>query len=143
MGLYVSITLLAALTVTNEHASDIDVLAIVWGTTVGLALAHWFAFGLAARLVDPAHEHEGLNGLLVAQLGAAAAVAAVASVPVLVLPEDLELVGARLATDACIAIVTYSETRSFGASKLRAITSAVIALALALAISIVKQVIAH
>ena len=39
MGLYVSITLLAALTVTGDGDGSSDVLAIVWGTTIGLALA--------------------------------------------------------------------------------------------------------
>lgn len=51
MTLYTSITLLGALTVTGRHQSDVNVFAIVWGTTVGLALAHWFAFSFAVRLV--------------------------------------------------------------------------------------------
>ena len=51
---HASITLLAALTVTTgEHSANLDVFAVVWGTTVGLALAHWFAFVFAVRLVDP------------------------------------------------------------------------------------------
>ena len=54
MALYVSVCLLAALTGLPDRADRhlLDVLGIVWGTTIGLALAHWFAFRLSARLVE-------------------------------------------------------------------------------------------
>ena len=143
MGLYVSITLLAALTVTDANASHLDVLAIVWGTTLGLALAHWFAFDLALRLVDPAGEQRHLNRDLVAALLAALLVGAVATVPVLVLPDDLELAGARFATAGCIGVVTYNETRTFGASRTRAFAAAGVALALGLAVAGVKHALSH
>ena len=106
MALYVSITLLAALTLAaGEDTADSDVLAIVWGTTVGLALAHWFAFSLAVRLLDPMADDSGVKQQLVAQLSAAAVVAVVASVPVLLLPNDLERLGARAAAAGCIGYV--------------------------------------
>jgi hypothetical protein len=46
MALYVTICLLAALSVVAEHGegAQADTFKIVWGTTLGLALAHWFAF---------------------------------------------------------------------------------------------------
>jgi hypothetical protein len=49
MALYVSICLLAALAAVRERADagHVDVLRLVWGTTLGLALAHWFAFRLS------------------------------------------------------------------------------------------------
>ena len=143
MGLYVSITLLAALTVTSAAASQVDVLAIVWGTTLGLALAHWFAFDLSLRLVDPKGEHRHLNRDLHAALVAAFLVAAVATVPVLLLPDDLELAGARVATAGCIGVVTYDETRSYGASRGRALAAAGIALAVGLAVAGVKHALGH
>ena len=53
VALYVAICLLAALSAVSEHAGsdDVDAFKIVWGTTVGLAAAHWFAFRVSARLV--------------------------------------------------------------------------------------------
>src|SRR3954466_9141222 len=57
MTLYVSVVLIAELAaIPEKHFADGRVtgavgeqlLAIVWGTAVGLAVAHWFAFGLAA-----------------------------------------------------------------------------------------------
>lgn len=54
MALYVAVCLLAALTALSEHADRelVEVLGIVWGSTIGLALAHWFAFRMSARLVE-------------------------------------------------------------------------------------------
>src|SRR4051794_30436298 len=60
MVLYVSVVLIAELAaIPEEHFADGRVtgavggqlLAIVWGTAVGLAVAHWFAFRLAAPAI--------------------------------------------------------------------------------------------
>lgn len=57
MGIYVSVALLAALSAGNDFAShtNLDVLVVVWGTTIGLAIAHWFALSLSIRLVRDPH----------------------------------------------------------------------------------------
>lgn len=143
MALYTSITLLGALTVTGGHDSDVDVLAIVWGTTVGLALAHWFAFGLAVRLVDPTSEKAEVERHLVVTLSAAAAVAVLASAPVIVLSEDLDRAAARFAAAACIGGASFAQSRSFGASTGRATRIAAIALVLGLAVASLKHAVGH
>ena len=92
MALYVAICLLAALSAVSEHAASdqLDALKIVWGTTVGLAVAHWFAFRVSARLVASGtirrHDAEAVG----AQLAGAAAVALLATIPVLFLPRSVE-----------------------------------------------------
>jgi hypothetical protein len=60
MALYVAICLLAALSVVSEHGgtSEADTFKIVWGTTLGLALAHWFAFRVSSRLVAQRWPHD-------------------------------------------------------------------------------------
>jgi hypothetical protein len=51
MGLYITISLLAVLTAQpHGDATTAAVLTVVWGTTLGLTLAHWLAFRLTARL---------------------------------------------------------------------------------------------
>jgi hypothetical protein len=144
MGLYVSITLLAALTATiGENTSKREVLAIVWGTTVGLALAHWLAYGVAVRVVHPTKENRHLDRQLVAQLGAAATVAAIATIPVLVLPDHLGAPGARFATAATMGVVTYAEGRTFGASRAKAVGFALVALVLGLTVAGIKYGLGH
>ena len=144
MSLYVSITLLAALTATSDDPlSRRDVVGIVWGTTVGLALAHWLAFGLAVRLVHPTSDNSDLQEQLAAQLGAAAVVALIATVPVLFFPADLVRTGARLATAGTMGVVTFAEARAFGASRAKALRFAAIALLLGLVVAAVKYTLSH
>ena len=92
MVLYVSVIEIAELAALPEqHFADGHVtgpvggtlLAIVWGTALGLALAHWFAFRLAApafRGGRPSHED---NQIGLAQLVGAILVAIISSIPVL------------------------------------------------------------
>src|SRR5512145_2782577 len=52
MALYVAICLLAALiALPGAGAAGVHVIGIIWGVSVGLALAHWFAFRVSARLI--------------------------------------------------------------------------------------------
>jgi hypothetical protein len=52
MALYVAICLLASLIVIPEStAAQTNVIGLIWGVTLGLALAHWFAFRVSARMV--------------------------------------------------------------------------------------------
>src|SRR3954466_10752940 len=91
MTLYVSVVLIAELAAIPEtHFSHGRVtgavggqlLAIIWGTAVGLAIAHWFAFRLAGR----AFRGDRVTGLDtrvgLAQIGGAMFVAVVSSLPV-------------------------------------------------------------
>jgi hypothetical protein len=92
MVLYVSVVEIAALAALPEKhfthglvtgAVGDQLLGILWGTAVGLALAHWFAFGLAApafRGERPSHLDAQIG---LAQLAGAILVAALSSVPVL------------------------------------------------------------
>ena len=51
MALYVAICLMAALIAIPESAvARTNVLGLVWGITLGLAIAHWFAFRVSARM---------------------------------------------------------------------------------------------
>src|SRR3954454_19627532 len=56
-----------------------ELLAILWGTAIGLALAHWFAFRLAAPAFRGEHIGHNETAIVLAQLCGAAFVAAVSS----------------------------------------------------------------
>jgi hypothetical protein len=143
MALYVSITLLAALTATDRNDPHLNVLALIWGTTVGLALAHWFAFTLASRLVGPIDGPVSAEKELLAEMAGAAGVAVVATLAVIVLPTHLEWEGARFTVAACVGLITYGEIRALGGSRARALGIAAVALVLAGAVAAVKQALGH
>lgn len=86
MALYVSIVLLAELAaLPPEHLPKAwGIVALIWGTTIGLALAHWFAFTVASSALT--------NGRLERQdleVGAAGAVGALLVALVATVPEVL------------------------------------------------------
>lgn len=142
MALYVAVCLLAALTAIAENANDghVRALGVIWGTTVGLALAHAFAFRLSARLVSKGRLRREDAELVVAQLAGAALVAIVATVPVLVFPPTAELDVARLALALFIGLVAFTIARQAGASRGRSLSYTAIVLVLAVAIAVVKNV---
>jgi hypothetical protein len=140
MALYVAICLLAALiALPDPGAGHAPAFGVIWGVTVGLALAHWFAFRVSARLVGAgrvrAHDVESAG----AQLAGAMAVALLASVPVVLFPESSELDLVQLVLAAFIALVGFAVARGGGASRSRAAAYALSVLAVALAIAWLKN----
>ena len=143
MLLYVCITLLGALAVTDRSSSRGRVLGIVWGTTVGLALVHWVTFTLAARLADPTAHVEGNRRLLGAQLSGAAVVAAVATIAVVLLPVEHELQGTRYAVAGLVAAAAFGHARDHGSGRGRALVIGVAALALAALAAGLEHALSH
>ena len=117
---------------TGAHAHAIG---IIWGVTVGLAVAHWFAFRVSARMVGTGSIRPRDVESAGAQLAGAIAAALLASVPVVVFPEsvELELVGLVLA--AFIAVVGFAVARGGGATRVRAAIYALSVLVVAVAIA--------
>jgi hypothetical protein len=143
MALYVAICLLAALiALPDSPVTRGQVIGIIWGVTVGLAAAHWFAFRVSARLVGAGSIGEQDIELAVAQLAGAAAVALLVSIPVLILPPSVELQVAEFELAALIALVGYTVARRGGARQARAIVYALAMLAVGVGIAALKNVLA-
>ncbi|HUW04610.1 MAG TPA: hypothetical protein VMW08_19835 [Acidimicrobiales bacterium] len=142
MALYVAVCLLAALTVVAESADQghVEVFGIVWGTTVGLALAHWFAFRVSARLVGAGAVDRRDVEISVAQLLGAAAVAILCTIPIAVSSPTAELDAVRLLLAGFIALVGYQVARSNGSPARRAVIYAVAVLLVGLIIAMTKNV---
>ena len=143
MGFYVAVALIAALSAGSSDRAEhtqLEVLGIVWGTTVGLALAHWFAMILSLRVVNDPDLHHTPSEMLVSQLVMAVGVAIAASLVVAALSDDLERLGARVTAAAFIAGLVGFEARTNGASPQRAATYGVGALLIGLAIASLKWV---
>jgi hypothetical protein len=127
MILYVSVVEIAELAALPEGhfvhglvtgAVGSELLAIVWGTAVGLALAHWFAFGLAAlafRGQRPTHL-DTLIGL--AQLAGAILVAALSSVPAVFFSDVRAQETTGDVPALLVGVVGYLLARQTGSSRL-------------------------
>jgi hypothetical protein len=139
MALYVAICLLAAFAALPETDAHAHVIPIIWGVTIGLALAHWFAFRVSARMVDAGRVRPHDVQSAGAQLVGAAGVALLASVPVIFFPESVELELVELLLTAWIAVVGFAVARGGGATRARALVYALSVLVLAVAIALVKN----
>jgi len=151
MVLYVSVVEIAELAaVPEQHLSGgrvtgpvgASLLAIVWGTAVGLAIAHWFAF----RLGGHAFRGDRVTGLDtkvgLAQVGAAMFVAAASSVPVLLFGDVREQEFTGFVPAVLIGIVGYLIARETGKGRLAAAAYGITALALGLLVATVKLALA-
>jgi len=151
MVLYVSVVEIAELAaIPEEHFAHGRVtgpvggalLAVVWGTAVGLAIAHWFAFGLAGR----AFRGDRVTGLDtkigLAQVGAAIFVAAASSVPVLLFGDVREQEFTGLVPAVLIGIVGYLIARETGKSRVAAAFYGLTALAFGVLVALVKLALA-
>jgi hypothetical protein len=140
MGLYITISLLAVLSTKPDGGTTSAVLALVWGTTLGLALAHWLAFQLTARLFAgsrlPSHDRMTMVGQAVAAL----VVAALASVPLL-LAASAGPAMSRGVLAGLIGLFAFGAARHHGGSFGRASAYALVVVAIALGVVIGKYLI--
>jgi hypothetical protein len=147
MVLYVSVIEIAELAaMPEEHFPHGRVtgpvggalLAVVWGTAVGLALAHWFAFRIAA----PAFRGETPTRLDaqigLAQLAGAMFVAAVSSLPVLLLNDVRAQETTGDVPAVIIGVIAYFIARAAGRRQIQAVAYGVTALALGVVVALVK-----
>lgn len=151
MVLYVSVVEIAELAAIPEshfaHGRvtgpvEGQLLAIVWGTAVGLAVAHWFAFGLAAPAFrgEPPTRYILYVGL--AQVGGAMFVAALSSLPVLVLSDVRAQETAGDVPALLIGVIAYLVARSSGRPRVASLFYGVTALALGVLVALVKSILA-
>jgi len=146
MVLYVSVVAIAVLAaIPEEHFAHGRVtgpvggalLAIVWGTAVGLAIAHWFAFRVAA----PAFRGESPTRLDaqigLAQLAGAIFVAAISSLPVLLLNDVRAQETTGDVPAVIIGVIAYFIARASGRKQLPALFYGITALALGVVVALV------
>jgi hypothetical protein len=139
MALYVGVVLAAEFVAFEEHAVDErSTVAVIWGTALGVALAHVFAFNLAARLFAGRRLDGGTRRAVWAQLASAATVAFVVTVPFLFLALGPALDVSGFLLSALIGVTAYVASREAGAGRIRSVVDGLIALAVATAIVSVK-----
>jgi hypothetical protein len=151
MVLYLSVVEIAEIAALPEGRSatgqvtgavGATLLAVIWGTAVGLALAHWFAFRVAAPAFrgDRVTRHDTLLGL--AQVGGALFVACVSSLPALLPGDRNSQLATGLVLASIIGVVGYVIARSSGRTRTASAFYGITALALGLLVAFVKSALA-
>ena len=139
MALYVALCLLGALSLLDGSLGGdrLQIVATVWGITIGLVLTHVFAFIASSHVVGSGRLHPHDREAAYAHLLGGAAAALLATVAVVLVPDAAELFMVRLVLAAFIAGVGYVMRRTAGASRPRAV---LFAIALLLAAVLVAQI---
>ncbi|MFQ1002645.1 hypothetical protein [Modestobacter sp. SSW1-42] len=137
---YLGLTLLVALNVAPDDVPPPlpELLLVIWGSTVGLAVAHWFALTLAGLLVRDASLHRTPGELLFSQVVMAVVLASVASAVVVLSPDPAEVPTARMSVAVFIGALVTVEARTSGEPLWRAVSVGCAALGVALALATVK-----
>ena len=141
MGLYVAVCLLAAgAAAPTDHPPH--VIGLIWGVTIGLALAHWFAFRVSTRFVAGGVVDRSDIEMAAAQLAGAAGVAVLATIPVLLFPTSLEFRAVGFLLAAFVGLIAYVAKRKGGASPTSALGYALVVLVAAATVVEVKNLLA-
>lgn len=150
MALYLSIVLLAMFTAlpTDDRlrnaqgqpvAHGFGLVALIWGTALGLALAHWFSFQLTARVFGGGKVTRKDVRSGTAQITAAVAVAALCTVPVLLADETRDVQMATFVPAAIIGAAGYAVGRTGGKSRRWSLVVGGVAMFLGLTVAGIKN----
>jgi len=148
MILYVSVVEIAELAAIPEShfahgkvtgAVGGQLLEIIWGTAVGLAIAHWFAFRLAAPAFRGERPTRLDTYIGLGQVGGALLVAAISSIPVLLFSDLRAQETTGDVPAIVIGLVGYFIARSTGRSRVASIFYGVTALAVGVLVALVKM----
>lgn len=145
-ALYMALVLLAVLVaVPSERVpSDESVVALLIGSAIGLMLAHWLAFRLAAHLTEEGgFAAQSAAREAAAQIGGGLAVATLAAIPFLLLDGQAALTGALVVLAALPAMTGLAIARLRGRSWLSSLVAAAVVLVLAVVIVLVKEALGH
>lgn len=145
MVLYVATVLLA--TVVAVPSEDLDegaeVAALIWGAAAGLALAHWFAFHVAAHLYSGgAIEAEDVQSGI-AQVVAALGVALVSTLPLLIVGESSGAAISVIVLTLVIAFVGFTASRRAGMRRRTAAVRACVTVLIGVVVVALKVALGH
>jgi hypothetical protein len=137
--LYLCLVLAAEFFTLSTHAnSEAMAVEVIWSTTVGLALAHIFAFDVASRLFSGGKMDRSARAAAVLQLAAAVVLAGLLSLPFLAFGEDTAMKVAGFVIAAAVGAAAYAVGRREGRSQLRCVVFGALGVAIATAVVVLK-----
>ena len=142
MALYASVVLTAEFAGIEEDLDTRAFVGIIWGTTVGLTLAHIFAFDVAARAFSGGTPVRDIRLSMSLQIAAGTATAAVLTLPFLVLDTKEAVEVAAYMVAGFVGVSGYGVARTAGRSSMAALAFGVVTLAVAAVVVSVKVILA-
>lgn len=144
--LYITLVLLAALVAvpSSRLPSDRYLVGIILGTSLGLLLAHWFAFRLAAHITtEQGHWTPSAAQEAAAQLVGGLAVASLAAIPFVLLDSATAMAVTLWLLAALPAVAGFLIARLRGSSRVVALATGAWVLVLAGGVVVLKNALGH
>jgi hypothetical protein len=144
MGLYLCLVLAAEFAFVEEaFESKESVLAVIWGTTLGLTVAHIFAFNLSARIFEGGRLSAETRMSIVYQVVVAIGVAALLSLPLLLANTSTALNFGGYVIAGVIGLIGFTVARLEGGSPVKSAAFAVVMVAAAVLVVLLKSALSH
>jgi RimJ/RimL family protein N-acetyltransferase len=142
VAFYVSITLAAELAAASSSVSEAVVVGGMWGTAIGLALAHWYASTLTRALARGSiHRADAKEGLR--EVGVAMAIVASLTVPFVLFTASTALIVSRWAVIMGTASIAYVIARRDGATRRNAALQGLVVVAIGVTVIQLKSFLSH
>jgi hypothetical protein len=142
VAFYVSITLAAELAAASSSVSEAVVVGGMWGTAIGLALAHWYASTLTRALARGSiHRADAKEGLR--EVGVAMAIVASLTVPFVLFTASTALIVSRWAVIMGTASIAYVIARRDGATRRNAALQGLVVVAIGVTVIQLKSLLSH
>jgi hypothetical protein len=142
VAFYVSVTLAAELAAASSDDPKTILVGALWGTAVGLALAHWYAQTITAAIARGGfHKSDAAEGLR--EIGAAVGVAFILSLPFLVFATPTALILSRWGVVIGTSVIALALARSAGAGWTRALVEAAIVFVIGVGVIETKAALSH
>lgn len=142
VAFYVSVTLAAELAAASSHDSKVLIIGALWGTAIGLALAHWYAQTITTAIARGSfHKNDAAEGLR--EVGAAVIVALVLTLPFVVFPTPAALALSRWGVVVGTSLISLALARGAGAGWTRALIEATVVFAIGVAVVETKAALSH
>ena len=150
MAFYVSIVLLATLAAlpSGEEAGDghvdggvhgIALIGLIWGTTIGLALAHWFAFRLTSGVYGGGRASMKDVRIGFAQIAGAIIVAVLCTIPVLVVGDANDVAVTAFVPAFIIGGAGFGVAQAAGRSRAQSLILGGVVMLLGVTIAAIKN----
>jgi len=145
LSLYLSIVLLTVLVGFGGGGTRSEEVALLWGTAVGLGLAHFFAFRMTRNFAEGRTLPTREDGWVA--LGVAAAIVitcGLSTIPYLLVPDTLEAsTAASVLLLGMIGLTGYASVHRQGGSVQQAVIGALVAGLIAAVVVMIKYTLAH
>ena len=142
MALYACVVLTAEFVGVDEDLDTRAFIGIIWGTTVGLTLAHIFAFDVAARLFSDGTPVRDIRLSMALQVTGGAATAALLTLPFLVLKTSAAVEVAGYMVAGFVGVTGYGVAKTAGRSSMASLAFGVVTLAAAAVVVSIKVLLA-